>query len=93
MHITPPQAATVNLIQGSTSLLCAQTKCQNVHIINMTNAGDGEVKRITEFNKVSIIKERQDGRERRALGNARIRRKQGGRKAMKCQGSGSVSEE
>ncbi len=76
MHLTPPQAATVNLIQGSTGLLCAQTKCQNIHIINKTNAGDGEVKRIAEVNKVSIIKEKQDGRERRALGDARISRKQ-----------------
>ncbi len=76
MHLTPPKAATVSLLQGSTGLLCAQTKCQNIHIINKTNAGDGGVNGIAEIIKVSIIKEKQDGRERQALGDARISQKQ-----------------
>ncbi len=59
MHLTPPQRAIVNLPQGCACLFSALAKSQNVHIINKTNAGDGEVRGVAEVIKIGIIEEKE----------------------------------
>ncbi len=65
MHLSLPQTVAVINLQGSTDLLIAQAECQNVHISNTANASNGDVRGVAKLKKVIIMKENQNGGERR----------------------------
>ena len=75
VHVSPCQTATMNVFQNGTGLLLALPKSQNICIINKTNTSSGEVRGVANVNKISIVKKEKNGRQRRALGNALLRRK------------------
>jgi hypothetical protein len=87
MHVSPCQAATVNLFQNRTGLLSVLPKSQNICVINKTNTGSRKVRGVANVSKISIVKKKKNGRERRALGNALLRRKGRRGEARKTQTS------
>ncbi len=87
MHVSPCQTAAVNLFQNRTGLLSALPKSQNICVINETNTSSRKVRGVANVNKISILKKKKNGRERRALGNALLRQKGRRGEARKTQTS------
>jgi hypothetical protein len=90
MHVTPCQTASVNFFQNRKSLYSAFPKFQNICIINKTNTSSRKVRRIANVNKISIVKEDKNRRERKALGNAFLRQQKRRGEPRKTQTSLSV---
>jgi hypothetical protein len=92
MHLSPYQAADGDVSRCCTCLLSALAKCQNIHVNDIANGGNGGVKGVAEVNKVSSLKKKQDVRQGRPLRHAGKGQKQRRKKVREIKGSGVVIE-
>jgi hypothetical protein len=75
----------VNLFRNRAGLFSAPLKSKNICIINKTNTIGREIRGVAKIKKISIVKGEKNGRVRRALGNALLRRERRRREARKSQ--------